>query len=48
LTYKEMMECADVLVHAIKNVNGMSIKDTAMAQALATFGEFLEGELDDE
>jgi len=48
LTYKEMMECADVMVHAIKEVNGMSVKDTAMAQAFATFGEFLDGESEDD
>lgn len=46
LTYKEMMECADVMVAALEQVNGLKVKDTAMAQALASFGEFLDDELD--
>lgn len=44
LTYKEMMECADVLVAALEQVNGLKVKDTAMAQALGAFGEFLDDE----
>lgn len=46
LTYKEMMECADVLVAALESVNGLKVKDTAMAQALAVFGEFLDDEIE--
>lgn len=48
LTYKEMMECADVMVAALEQVNGLKVKDTAMAQALGVFGEFLEGEVEDD
>lgn len=46
LTYKEMMECADVMVAALEQVNGLKVKDTAMAQAFAAFGEFLDDELE--
>lgn len=45
LTYREMMECADVFVEAIDAQNGMKVKPQVIAEVLDSFGAFLEIEV---
>lgn len=46
LTYREMMQVAEALVESLDAVNGLKIKDKAMADAIDAFGEFLAIEVE--
>lgn len=45
LTYREMMDCADLFSEALDAQNGLKVKPAVFAEMLDGFGEFLEVEV---